>query len=636
MDRYFGFDLGDAESAISRLSREGQEVPEMIRICDTESFITAYAMLADGSWRIGEQACYLLKATRRGLRFKSRFLTDPASHGDVRRFAAGVLGELYGSGDLIQHEDCCFYIGCPAGWDGNTREEYRQIFEEIGYPPLRIISESRAAMVSACQSRHLQVGYDILQKPVLVVDIGSSTTDFAYICGGREVEMQTAGEVMLGGGIMDEILLEESVTGAPAAGSIRKVFADSEPWRVYCEFAARKLKEKYFSDEEYWKDKECRETVLIRYGVPLRLPIRMDPEMAERLLTKSSERLSGRSFREVFLESLENVRDQITGAPPELIFLTGGVSRLPAMRDWCSSVFPDAVVIRGSEPEFAVSRGLAYCGRIDEDMREFREELKAMNASRVVEDLVQEHIRDLYRSVIDVLVDPIIEKVAVPVFSRWREGEIRRLADTDEELQKGIEEYLHSEEARDLLVKPIAAWLKPVADGLEEVTMPICARHHVPYTALSLNSYLQASEIDIRIDARKIFALEEFTWFFDSLVSLIVGLLCGGSGIALISSGPAGIIAGAMASFFLLILGKGPMETAFLKADIPVPMRKMTPRHAIENRKESLAGAIRQNFYDSMEEDKNAAITSRMVDEISVQIETCLTRMAEVVEIPLG
>ena len=211
MDRFFGFDLGDAESAIARLYKEDQVVPEMIKVAGEESFITAYAQMASGELMIGEKACYTDNAIKRKLRFKSRFLTERSSAADVKSFAAGVLGELYGSGDLVRNEDCSFYIGCPAGWDRNTREHYREIFEQAGYPPSKIISESRAAMVSACQSKHLQIGVDILSRPVLVIDIGSSTTDFAYIMGGKEVEMQTGGEVALGGGLMDEILLEECV-----------------------------------------------------------------------------------------------------------------------------------------------------------------------------------------------------------------------------------------------------------------------------------------------------------------------------------------------------------------------------------------------------------------------------------------
>ena len=95
MDRFFGFDLGDAESAIARLYKEDQVVPEMIKVAGEESFITAYAQMASGELMIGEKACYTDNAIKRKLRFKSRFLTERSSAADVKGFAAGVLGELY-------------------------------------------------------------------------------------------------------------------------------------------------------------------------------------------------------------------------------------------------------------------------------------------------------------------------------------------------------------------------------------------------------------------------------------------------------------------------------------------------------------------------------------------------------------
>lgn len=636
MERFFGFDLGDAESAIARLSIDGQREPEMVKVCDEASFITACATLLNGELQIGEKACYNPQAVKRRLRFKSRFLTDPASIPDVKSFAAGVLGELYGSGELVKNEDCCFYIGCPAGWNKNAREQYREIFERTGYPPSKIVSESRAAMVSACQSRHLQVGYDILSKPVLVVDIGSSTTDFAYIMSGKEVEIQTAGEVSLGGGIMDEMLLELSVRSSDKPDKIRAVFEKSDAWRTYCEFAARKLKEKYFSDEEYWGENPCTETLIISYDKPLKLKLKIDSDIALKLTHGPSERLDGKSFSEYFISSLIDVKSHITGQQPELLFLTGGVSKLAAIRRWCSEVFPDSVIIAGTEPEFSVAKGLAYCGRIDEQLRQFKSELDQLKASRTVEKIVEDNIGKLYKGAVDALVDPIIENVVMPVFNGWRDGEITRLSDTDSRLQSGISEYLRTDEARQLLVKPIADWLKPVADALEEYTVPICIKHNVPYTALSLNSYLAVSDIEIRIDAKNVFAVEELTWMIDSIISLLVGLLCGGSGVALLSGGPGGVVAGVALSFLVLILGKDKMEEALLAADIPRPIRKLVPGKSFKNRMQSLSSNIKKTFYESLEQEKNEEITNRMVDEISEQIELCLTKMAEVVEIPLG
>lgn len=636
MERFFGFDLGDAESAVSVLNNDKTSSPQVLAVQDSKSFITAYARLASMELLIGEAACYSPDATERKIRFKSRFLTDRESERDVKSFAAGVLGELYQNGDLIQNEDCCFYIGCPAGWDKNTRERYRRIFETVGYPPTRVISESRAALVSACQSKHLQVGYDILSHPVLVVDIGSSTTDFAYIAGGKEVELRTGGEVFLGGGIMDQLILEESVAGSKDERRIRGIFAKSEPWKNYCEFAARRLKEKYFSDEEYWKDNDCCVNVQIYYDSPITLTLRMDEKIADRILNKGTRLLEGRSFREVFTKSLIEVRDNIRSEQPELLFMTGGVSRLTHIHDWCREVFPDAVIIMEVQPEFSVSRGLAWCGRIDEQMRGFTKDLNNLIDSTIIEKIVSENIDGLYMRAVDTLTPPIIRDVVIPVMNQWRDGSIRRLSDIDSVLQREIEAYLHTEETREILIKPVQQWLKPIAFELEEHTVPICVEHNVPYKALSLSSYLSASEIDIHLDAKNVLSLNEMTFLIDAIISILVGLLCGGSGIVLIAEGLPGIIAGAVISLLFLLLGKDRMQTALMNWDIPTFMRKMVPKSYFQNHMEEITDDVRASFYETFEKEKNEQISGRMVEEISSQIEECLTKMAKVVEIPLG
>ena len=635
MNRYYGFDLGDAESAVSRLGNKDAGMPEVLTVREAKSFVTAYAQLSSGELLIGESACYDTNAIRRSLRFKSNFLTDPQSEKDVRRFASGVLAELYGDGNLIQGEDCCFYIGCPAGWDQAARERYRHIFEEVGYPPARIVSESRAALISACQSKHFQVGYDIMSRPVLVVDIGSSTTDFAFIMGGHEVELQTAGEVRLGGGIMDELLLEESVRRSENSEAVRKALEGSEPWRNYCEFAARRLKEQYFSDEEYWQENDCRKTVRILSGGNVRLTLRMDADIADRILNRGAKQLNGRSFRQAFTESLRQLHERLSEHQPELLFLTGGVSKLPAIRQWCTEVFPDAVVITGVEPEFSVSRGLAWSGRIDEELRQFRREVAELVDSSAVEQIVDRRIDDLYHKIVEAMVEPILRRVALPVFDRWRNDEIEKLSDIDRIVQKEIEAWLHTDEAQALLVKPIAEWLKPVAYDVEEKTMPICVRHNVPYKAMSLNSYFSLSDIDIHIDAREVFAVEGFTWLINAIISIIVGLICGGSGLAIISSGISGILAGAILSLLILLLGKDRMQQVFMNLDIPRPMRRLVPRSHFEARVERMTEEVKSSFYSNLENEKNAEITARLASEITQQIEQCLTQMAQVVEIPL-
>ena len=166
--------------------------------------------------------------------------------------------------------------------------------------------------------------------------------------------------------------------------------------------------------------------------------------------------------------------------------------------------------------------------------------------------------------------------------------------------------------------------------------MPICIRHNIPYRALSLKSFFKTTDIDIHIEAKDIFAVEEITWLIDSVISVVVGLFCGGSGIALISSGPAGVLTGAMLSLLVLVLGKNQMEKALLKADIPGPVRRIVSKRSFESRIDKYEGVVKSNFYATLEDEKGEEIKERLSGEISEEIEQCLTRMAEIVEIPLG
>ena len=254
----------------------------------------------------------------------------------------------------------------------------------------------------------------------------------------------------------------------------------------------------------------------------------------------------------------------------------------------------------------------------------------------MVERIVENHIGELYHEVVETMVDPILEDAALPVVERWRQGELDRLADIDGVMQQEIDAYLHTEEAKALLEKPVTTWLKAVSYELETHTVPICIKHGIPYTALSLNSYLSSSDIEIKVDSGKVFAVDEITWLIDTIISVVVGLLCGGGGIAVIAGGLPGIIAGAVISLVVLALGQKPMQKAILNTHIPLPMRKLVPSGMYSGRIHRLSGQVKEKLYEDLEKEKSGAISERLVREISEQIEQCLTRMAEVVEIPLG
>jgi hypothetical protein len=694
--QYWGFDLGDGESAVARVSGGESRFPEIVDVDGKKITITVWAVMPNGEVRIGDSAARSASAAvRSAARFKRRFLdaqSDCAAL--IRDFSARVFESLRGSGAMTGGERSnSVYVGCPAGWDAQARERYLKIFETIGFPDPRVVSESRAVMVGAIQSNSVRDYVDLRTKSVLVVDIGSSTTDFAFVDKGKEMEIRTGGEVFLGGGVMDEVLLNACVDASPNAAAIRATLKESESWRVDCELHARRLKEKYYSlPAQEREEGECSEALLLTYDEPVILDLVMNREMARRLTEKGCPQLDGRSFREVFCTGLRVVRESI--GEPELLFLTGGVSRMAEIADWCRELFPKTVIYTDAEPEFSVARGLAWCGRIDDDLKRFRAEVDALIDSSIVEGIITKRLNGLYRSVLDRLLDPLMEQAVKPVLLRWKDGDIRRLSDMESVLQERIKVFLYSESAKELLIEPITSWLLGVSEELEQHTSRICRDYHVPERSLGISSGLSASDFHIleKIDARNVLAGDSLTWtavFVDSVISIIVAMLCGGSGIVLISEGPVGMFIGFLLSFLVLLashaMGKKAIDDKLMAMDLPLGIRRLVlsgSRIRIEGPRLGLLDTVGDMFSDKdaaakkeegtkthllprirlsdgsgisqrrMQEIRSriktscetmlsgdntelAALNERMSKDISVQIERRLKELAEQVEIPL-
>ena len=279
------------------------------------------------------------------------------------------------------------------------------------------------------------------------------------------------------------------------ADNLREIFADCDSWRVDCELHARALKEQYYSrDEEYWTNHRCMESLLITYDEPLVLDLYMDKDMARRLTEKACPQLQGRSFHEAFCSALRVVKESIGEEQPELLFLTGGVSRMRAVNDWCREVFPDALIYSDGEPEFSVARGLAWCGRVDNELLLFRKEVDQLIHSNVIEEIVSELLPDLYRTLLDKLLDPIIENAVKPVLIDWREGRITTIQDIGPALQDKIRVYLYSAEAKMLLLQPVRDWLGQVSERVDRYTSAICRKYHVPDRSLGISTQLSAND----------------------------------------------------------------------------------------------------------------------------------------------
>lgn len=629
----FGFDLGDGESAVAWFRMDTDTEPQMLELSGQKSVVTAVARLASGGVLIGANACRALDPLELHLRFKSKYLTRPEyAAAYIRLFAGQIARELTETGRLRAPEDAVFAVGCPSGWNEEQRQAYRALLREAGLPNARVISESRAAFLYSRESGELRVSAELLNRPTLIIDAGSSTTDFTYVRNltERRVEATDFGETLLGGGLIEKALWRRVIARSPRADELKAILSDYPQYDARCEMEARKVKEMYFvrqQQREYDALSRCESSVKLHcVRPPMTVDIECTDEDMDAILNARMPELGGKSFIKAYGDALIAARDALGSDPPRVLLMTGGASRMRFMRDMAQEVFPDAALVMGIEPEFAIARGLAYALRIDARTRGFVREVDELIASDQVERIVTDALPRLFTALSEPLAEAISRKAALPAFERWRSGQLSTLEDMGKDVSSAAAAFFEGEDARALLAPILALWLKDFMPKIEALTDPICDRYHLPRTALRLSAEFQLSQGGVKMETGSLVTFESLHVAIDLMMTAIFATLMGGGGVALISTGPIGLVIGAVIGLIVGVLGARVAERAIKNAVVPVPLRRAFSTRGFERtlarKKDALAASVYGQLMEGLKQPSPAV--RGMIDGISGSVEAQL------------
>lgn len=425
--RYIGIDIGDGESAAAMLQDTGAALPQIVTLGGYQSLLSVVGT-KNGMTKIGQSALLTQGIQDLDVRFKSRYLTDTGAYASVARFAQGLRMEMAAA---LQGGEYSIALGCPAGWTGYDRERYADLVRGAGFSNLRPVAESRAAFLYAHYDQQIGLSETELSQPTLVIDIGSSTTDFAYIVDGRESNVGVFGANHLGGGQLDRLILDMAVKESPDASKIQAMFQDEKfsHWRNLCEMDARELKETYFTDENLWASVPCtKETILCpNKGTRMLLMLSLDREKIDRILNTPLEGEGSQSFLERLWAYLEFAREKTAANPPQQVILTGGASRMGFFQKACRDAFPQANIILCQEPEFSIARGLSIAARIDDLLRLLRKNVENFFQQGSLMGEIQTHLPALLEKLIPVLASQIVADCVDPVLASHKSGTIAQV-----------------------------------------------------------------------------------------------------------------------------------------------------------------------------------------------------------------
>ena len=630
---YFGFDLGDGESAVAWLRPGTRTDPKIIEIRGMKSPVTALGVHPERGVLIGEEACHAAGLTELSTRFKSKYLTETAWAGDcVRRFAAAVYQNLLSDGRIADPETACFFVGCPSGWKEPVRAEYEKLFREAGMRHVQVISESRAAFMYARESGELRVSSDLLTLPTLIVDAGSSTTDFTFVADLEETSLEASdfGETALGGGLLDRMLLMRNVDRSPDAEALRAIFRRFPQYYSRAELEARRVKEMYFTRSQRGETQGAESSVKIYAGEnPITLDITASGEDMDRLLSLPIEELGSLSFAVAYKKALERARELTASRPPETILLTGGASRMGFIEEDCRKIFPGAQVLRGLEPEYAIARGLCQALRIDQKTRGFSQAVDELIHSDDMENLVMDMLPALYEEISGPIVDKLIDDVAPKVFARWREGSLRTVDDIGVALTERVRQMTDGDELKECLRPAVAEWLNRLRPQLEALTDPICDEYELPRTSLRLPGTLAISTAQLSLKSEQLIGSDQLKALIDVIIASVIAAVLGGSGVALLSTGAPGLMAGFLIGLLAAVVGTEGAGKLLRSLELPVGMRKLFPQRAFEKGLSGKRKEIESGIYGQLMKGVTPPTeeTRELVRTIAQSIEGQLTAM---------
>jgi hypothetical protein len=624
---FIGYDLGHGETALGRAYGRSMREPEILEYHGSKSFVTAVAKVKGGI-KIGAEAVNLeaLSADKSRksevwVKFKGRDMSDKNIKVPTELFTRGLMGELAKDNKIQGPSKSRFIVGCPSGWDETSRETYKTVFEGANLTTVRIVPESRAALMTALEQGYLSL--DAARSSVLIVDLGSSTTDFTYC---RDLEAEDVGHNILGSGLLDTEIFTLNLARQKERRKIEKLIKRYPHYRPIMEYWCRLAKEQYFNGEG--TPVEMIKRLPIDRGVYFE--IRIDAKDADTILSKPLEVLNNYSWPAAFNYALKDAINMLGGRDPETVLLTGGASRLPLVGPACQTAFPNAKIIQGAEPEFAIARGLAWLGRFEYLHAGFKSAVEALMADGgAVHEKARTASLDLGDRLAPVLIDAMTEACVIPAFSEWRSGKIESLEAVETVLETKVRDWLGGSEAQTVLRPVIDDWFAGLQRSIEADTDPLCREHGLPAMVLSLDDSRHVSQYldGMSVAAPQVASLESDTALAGTTISAVIigALLAKANLLAPLLANPIGIVIGGAIAGGGFLYGRKALEGKFKGANVPVIARKIMTngriRRAAKKQREDMITAVSTAW--------ETAASDRFTGELVQTLETALAQRAD-------
>jgi len=495
-----GFDLGHGETASALTNLATSSQPQIIDINGKSSIITAVAITVKGIV-IGEDAYVASDLSHLFTLFKSSKVHSWQTTEPIELFIKKYLDIIKKQGKVKLNENTCFFVGSPSGWSQAQRKGYEKLLRSSGMRNVIVRPESRAAFLDARESGVLKEDFQQISDSVLIIDIGSSTTDFTLVENYKEAPLDF-GENDLGASLIEKEIFNKSfhLHSDEEQVNIQRWFDKNPTSKVKCLLMCRSAKEDFFSKSDLSSEEvPVQEVQILDRKTKLFFELELDNNFIQDILEQKIDIL-GDTWPNIFRKKLQNYKRNQNVRDVKLILLTGGGSRMNFVRKICEEEFEESRVLLGLEPELTVAKGLALLGRIDFKIASFRAEVDALIESEDVQNIVTQELSLICESTSECFADKCLELFHLYTQS-WVVGDFNTIGQLNLSIQKEMDRYASDEEwISDIAVEKFSRTFSKI----EDLSHSICDKYQIPRTILNLA---------FKLDELSGFKGKELNWF---------------------------------------------------------------------------------------------------------------------------
>jgi hypothetical protein len=492
-------DLGDGETSACRKALNSAEIYGL-EIEKQRSIPSAVGVDRSGQTRIGVDAL-LSYEDLTSLEINFKRTVDSTSNGAAPLFLETILKGW--AKDGVDVDASYLYVGCPSEWNPSEREDYRRLLATArvkGVEACQLISESRAALVWWLKRQQdLDLGFNKWKQRdlnVLVVDIGSSTTDFTFVRDTLSSDQTFDDGITLGGRQIDQALFNYFVENHKESHRLRDLLATHQPSVSRCLYVCRVNKEEFFANEAKYTSSSpdlrsrCTEKghVDVRgSGIYFFAPVTSNiiNEVTRRLRIQG---LGGQTWVDAFVRKVRFVKMELSklGLRPSRIVMTGGASRMEFTRQILIEEFAmkePSMLVRDQEPQFSIAYGVTIAGDIDVKAQQFRADVERFAAIKLPA-LVASKKEQLVDTVASALTSAFLQNALRRGLRAYRDG---RVGDGDalkSRIANEWQQWTDSSEYENEILASCTKWLESIKPDLDQEPRELCRKYELPDDSL--------------------------------------------------------------------------------------------------------------------------------------------------------